>query len=62
MRNKMNSDELIINGDCIEQINSYKYLGTILNDNTVEEEIKTRISQGNKAYFANLDIFKSKLI
>ncbi|KAJ9582998.1 hypothetical protein L9F63_022656 [Diploptera punctata] len=58
-----NLTELTINSDCIDQINSFKYLGTILNDNnTVEEEIKTRISQGNKAYFANFDIFKSKLI
>ena len=27
-----------------------------------EEEIKRRISLGNKAYHANLDLFKSKLL
>jgi hypothetical protein len=44
-------------------MSSYKYLGSIVNgDNTIEEEIKTRIIQGNKAYYANQILFKSKLI
>jgi hypothetical protein len=44
-------------------MSSYKYLGSIVNgDNTIEVEIKTRIIQGNKAYYANQTLFKSKLI
>jgi hypothetical protein len=44
-------------------MSSYKYLGSIVNgDNIIEEEIKTRIIQGNKAYYANQTLFKSKLI
>jgi hypothetical protein len=40
----------------LEQVKSFKYLGSI------EEEIKERISQGNKAFYANQDLFKSKLL
>jgi hypothetical protein len=55
--------ELNCNGTCLEQKRSYKYLGSIVNGgNTIGEEIKTRIIQGNKAYYANQNLFKSKLI
>ena len=34
-----------------EQVNSFKYLGTVVNtDNSIEEEIKERIAAGNRAY------------
>ena len=47
----------------IEQVKSFKYLGSIINlDNTMEEEIKARIASGNKVYFANKKIFQSRLI
>jgi hypothetical protein len=47
----------------VEQGNSYKYLGSTVNiDNTIEEEIKERIALGNKAFFANKNLFQSKLI
>ena len=40
-----------------------KYLGTIVTkDNLIEEEIKERIASGNRAFFANKNIFQSKLI
>jgi len=46
----------------IEQVRSFKYLGSTINtDNTIEEEIKERIALGNKAFFANKKIFQSKL-
>jgi hypothetical protein len=47
----------------LEQVESFKYLGSIVNgNNSVEEEIKGRIFQGYKAFYANQDLFKSKLL
>jgi hypothetical protein len=47
----------------LEQVKSFKYLGSIVNgNNSIEEEIKERIILGNKAYYANQDLFKSKLL
>jgi hypothetical protein len=38
----------------LEQVKSFKYLGSIVNgNNSIEEEIKERIILGNKAYYAN---------
>ena len=39
------------------------YLGSTVNgNNSIEEEIKGRISLGNRAFHANKDLFKSKLL
>jgi hypothetical protein len=47
----------------LEQEKSFKYLGSVVNgNNSIEEEIKGRISLGNKACYANQDLFKSKLL
>jgi hypothetical protein len=47
----------------LEQVKSFKYLGSIINtDNTMEEEIQERIALGNKVYFANKKMFQSRLI
>ena len=45
------------------QVKSLKYLGSIVNgNNSIEEEINGRISLGNKPFYANQDLFKSKLL
>jgi hypothetical protein len=47
----------------LEQVKSFKYLGSIVNgNNSIEEEIKEIIILGNKAYYANQALFKSKLL
>jgi len=44
----LNSSEQRAN---FEQVNSFKYLGTMVNtDSSMEEEIKERILAGNRAY------------
>jgi len=46
-----------------EQVNSFKYLGTMVNtDNCIEEEIKERIVAGNRMYHVHKKLFTSKLI
>lgn len=43
-----------------EAVQSFKYLGSVVNENNdIEEEIRTRILQDNKFYFAMKDIFRS---
>jgi hypothetical protein len=45
------------------QVPSYKYLGTVMNsDNSIEGEIQHRITLGNKSYYANQFLFKSRLV
>ena len=47
----------------IDQVRSFSYLGTIVNgNNTLEEEIREGIVKGNKAFYANRALFKSKLV
>jgi hypothetical protein len=46
----------------IEHGNSFKYLGSTVNrNNRIAEEIKERITLGNKVFFANKKIFQNKL-
>jgi len=54
-------EELQIDSMYLEQVQSYKYLGSTVNsDNSIEEEIQYRITLGNEAYYAN-QFFKSRL-
>jgi len=47
----------------IDQVRSFSCLGSIVNgNNTLEEEIRERILKGNKAFYANRSLFKSKLV
>ena len=46
-----------------EQVNSFKYLGTMVNtDSSIEEEIKERIAAGNRTFHVHKNLFTSKLI
>jgi hypothetical protein len=57
------TDNLNINNLHIEQVQQYKYLGSIIYDsNSIEEEIKERTALGIKAYYANRKFFKSRLV
>ena len=56
-------ENLNINSWYIEEVQRYKYLGSIINDsNSIEEEIKERIALGIKAYYTNQKFFKSGLV
>jgi hypothetical protein len=63
MRKNYDLEELQIKSMYPEQVQSYKYLGSTVNsDNSIQEEIQYRITQGNKAYYANQFLFKSRLV
>ena len=51
VQTNVKNKEIEIQGMKIEEINSAKYLGTIMNaDNLIEEEIKERIAAGNRSF------------
>jgi flagellar biosynthesis chaperone FliJ len=57
------TENLNINNLHTEQVQRYKYLGSIINEsNSIEEEIKERIALGIKAYYANQKFFISRLV
>ena len=63
VQTNVKNKEIEREGMKIEEVNSAKYLGTIMNvGNLIEEEIKERIAAGNISFFANKKIFQSKLI
>jgi hypothetical protein len=62
-RKTIQPPQINIGGELFEQVNSFKYLGTMVNtDNAVEKEFKERIAAGNRTYHAHKTLFTSKLI
>ena len=63
VQTNVKNKETEIEGMKIEEVNSAKHHGTIINaDNLIEEEIKERTAAGNRSFFANKKIFQRKLI
>jgi len=62
-RKESQLDTITVGNIQIDQVRSFSYLGTIMNgNNTLEEEIRERTVRGNKAFYANRALFKSKLV
>ena len=62
-RRTIHPTHINIGKEQFEQVNSFKYLGAMVNiDSSIEEEIKERITAGNKAYHVHKKLFTSKLI
>jgi hypothetical protein len=54
---------LKIDNFAFENIENFNYLGSILNaDNKINTEIAERIAKGDKAYYANAKLIKSKYL
>jgi hypothetical protein len=63
MKKQHKMDGIDITQTNLEQVKSFKYLGSIVKrNNSNEEEIKGRITVGSKAFYANQDLFKSKIL
>jgi hypothetical protein len=62
-RKQVRGNKLEIRTMSFESVQSFKYLGSYVNQNNkIEEEIKERIIAGNKAFYANRKMFQSKLL
>jgi porphobilinogen deaminase len=58
-RKQIQDGKLSVESMQFEQVESFKYLGSIVNkNNTIEEDIKERIMAGNKAFYANKRMFQ----
>ena len=55
--------QLKIHNFAFENVENFNYLGSILNgDNKMNTEIAERIAKGNKTYYANVKLIKSKFL
>lgn len=60
---RRNTNNLTIDSYTFENVVNFEYLGVLINNNNkVSQEIKRRIINGNKAYFVNLKLIKSRLL
>ena len=52
-----------IDNSSIERVEEFKYLGTTLtNQNSIQEEIKSRLKLGNACYYSVLNLLSSMLL
>ena len=59
-RKQHKENKLEIDNMSFESVQSFKYLGSTVNqNNTIEEEIKERLIAGNKAFYANQKMFQT---
>ena len=63
MRKQLRGNKLEIDTMSFESVQSFKYLGSVVNQNNIiEGEIKERLIAGNKAFYANQKMLQSKLL
>jgi hypothetical protein len=60
--NRRNAGDLRIGNKTFEVVHSFQYLGNIISNTNNNKYIKERIMMGNKAYYANRQLFNSTLI
>ena len=51
-----------IDNSSIERVEEFKYLGTTLNKNSIQEEIKSRLKLGNACYYLVWNPLSSSLL
>lgn len=55
--------DLVINQNVFEKIGSFRYLGAVVTEkNILQDDIETRISAGNRCFYALRQVFQSKAI
>jgi len=62
-QNAGQSHSIKIDNSSFEKVEEFKYLGTTLtNQNSIQEEIKSRLKSGNAGYRSLQDLFISNLL
>jgi len=62
-RNAGRSHNIKIDNSSIERVEEFKYLGTTLTDqNSIQEEIKSRLKSGNACYHSVQNLLSSRLL
>ena len=62
-QNAGRSHSMKINNSSIEKVEEFKYLGTTLtNQNSIQEEIKSRLKLGNACYYSVQNLLFSGLL
>ena len=62
-QNAGRSNSMKIDNSSIERVEEFKYLGTTLtNQNSIEEEIKSRLKLGNACYYLVQNLLSSRLL
>jgi hypothetical protein len=62
-RNTGRDDSVKIDNSSIERVEEFKYLGTTLPDqNSIQEEIKSRLKLGNSCYHSVQNLLSSRLL
>ena len=51
-----------IDNSSIERVEEFKYLGTTLNKNSIQEEIKSRLKAGSACYYSVQNLLSSSLL
>ena len=61
-RNIMNSEQdLITNGQVFEDVQNFRYVGALINSvNVKSDEIKSRVTAGNRCFYSLRQIFRSR--
>jgi hypothetical protein len=61
-QNAEQSHNVKIDNSSFERVKEFKYLGTTINQNSVQEEIKDRLESGNACYHSVQNFLSSRLL
>ena len=62
-QNAGRSHNIKTNNSSFERVEEFKYLGTtLINQNSIQEEIKSRLKLGNACYYSVQNLFSSSLL
>ena len=61
-QNAGRSHSVKIDNSSIERVEEFKYVGTLTNKNSIQEEIKSRLKLGNACYYSVQNLLSSSLL